>query len=76
MEFIYPKTIASLPLSLMLLAFADSAHAYMGPGAGLGMIGSLIAIIVAGLVVVLGLIIYPIRLFMKHLRRSAKPEEK
>ena len=44
---------------------SDPAVAYLGPGAGLGMIGSLIAIAVVAIVVVLGLVIYPIRLLRK-----------
>jgi hypothetical protein len=44
--------------------------AYVGPGAGLGMIGSLIAVVVAVVVAVTGLFILPIRLLMKRLRRN------
>lgn len=49
-----------------LLAPTSSAFAYLGPGAGLGMIGSLIAIAVVVLVVVLGLVVYPIRMIRKR----------
>lgn len=47
-----------------------TALAYVGPGAGLGMIGSLIAVVGAVLVAVLGLIILPFRMLKK--RRKAK----
>ena len=54
------------------------ASAYIGPGAGLGMVGSLIAIVVVVLVIVLGLVIYPIRMMRKKRRaaaaKSAEPE--
>ena len=43
----------------------------MGPGAGLGMIGSLIAVVIAGVVIVFGLVIYPLRMFLKR-RRNQK----
>jgi hypothetical protein len=46
------------------------ALAYVGPGAGLGMIGSLIAVVGAVLVALLGLFILPFRMLMK--RRKAK----
>jgi hypothetical protein len=46
------------------------AFAYLGPGAGLGMIGSLIAIIVLGLVIVFGLVVYPIRMMRKRRSQS------
>lgn len=55
---------------LSTLSFSNPAAAYLGPGAGLGMIGSLIAIVVVALVVVLGLIIYPIRMIRKRKARS------
>lgn len=57
--------------SLLLLAPA-SAFAYLGPGAGLGMIGSLIAIVVVVLVIVLGLVVYPIRKLRQRRMQAAK----
>lgn len=53
-------------LGLSVLFLSNPAVAYLGPGAGLGMIGSLIAIIVVALVVVLGLVIYPVRILRKR----------
>lgn len=52
--------------ALLFGFYANPAAAYLGPGAGLGMVGSLIAVVIVGLVMVLGLIIYPIRLFKKR----------
>jgi Flp pilus assembly protein TadB len=56
--------------------YSVSAIAYIGPGAGLGMIGSLIAIAVVALIVVLGLVIYPIRLMRKKRREKAQQSDK
>ena len=56
-------TISSC-LSILLLA--NPAAAYLGPGAGLGMLGSLIAIFVVVIVIVLGLVIYPVRMLRKR----------
>ena len=53
-------------LSFIIFSIADPAQAYLGPGAGLGMIGSLIALTVVILVLVFGLILYPIRRFLKR----------
>lgn len=53
-------------LLLFMIFASGQAHAYLGPGAGLGMIGSLIAIVVVGLVIVLGLVVYPIRMMRKR----------
>jgi hypothetical protein len=61
----------TLLLASLLVSFASTpALAYLGPGAGLGMIGSLIAVILVASVIVLGLVIYPIRLMRKR-RASA-----
>lgn len=58
--------------SCLSVLFASSpALAYLGPGAGLGMIGSLIAIVVVGLVIVLGLVVYPIRMMRKRKAESS-----
>jgi hypothetical protein len=46
------------------------AHAYVGPGAGLGMIASLLAVVGAMLLSILGLIMWPLRLLKQ--RRQAK----
>ena len=53
-------------LASVILLIAAPAQAYLGPGAGLGMIGSLIALVVVVLVLVFGLILYPIRRFLKR----------
>jgi len=66
----YPTCMVASLLVWMLL-FSSSAFAYLGPGAGLGMLGSLIAIAVVMLVVVLGLIVYPLRMLKKR-RMQAK----
>ena len=47
------------------------ALAYVGPGAGLSMVGSLIAVVVAVLVAVLGLLIFPVRMLLKRRRVRA-----
>ncbi len=53
-----------------MLSISNTAHAYLGPGAGLGMMGSLIALVIAILVIVLGLVIYPIRCLLKRRSKS------
>jgi hypothetical protein len=63
------RSAALLAVFCTLLAVAEPAFAYMGPGAGLGMIGSLLALLGAGAVAVLGLLILPVRMLMKRLRK-------
>ena len=65
-----PKALISFLLFTQFMLLTDCAYAYIGPGAGLGMIGSLIAIIVAAVIILLGLIIYPIRWLLKRRSRS------
>lgn len=57
-------------ISMLILDFSECAYAYIGPGAGLGMIGSVIAIVIAVLVVLVGLIIYPIRWVIRRRARA------
>ena len=44
------------------------AHAYVGPGAGLGMVASLLAVVGAMLLSIVGLILWPLRLLRKRLQ--------
>ena len=63
--------------ALVLIAafFAPgTAAAYMGPGAGLGMLGSLVAVVAAVALAVFGLVLLPVRMILKRRRKaSAKP---
>lgn len=55
-----------IALTAPLIILSNIAMAYLGPGAGLGAMGSIIAIIVATLVVVMDLVIYPIPKYMSR----------
>ncbi len=66
------KTYLSVFTGIFAVLIAGPAQAYLGPGAGLGMIGSLIAVVLVALVVVFGLVIYPIRMMRK--KRNAEKE--
>ena len=79
MDKVSHARIFGICLGVFLSFLAPSAFAYLGPGAGLGLIGSLIAVVVVAFVVVFGLILYPIRIYRRKQReRSAidVPEEK
>lgn len=58
-------------IALAAVAVPGTAAAYMGPGAGLGMIGSLVAVIGAVLIALLGIIILPVRMILKKRRKAA-----
>ena len=55
--------------ALAMLASGEAA-AYMGPGAGLGMLSSVFAVIGAVLVAVFGILLWPLRLLLKRRRRT------
>ena len=63
------RRFVSVLLLLAGISAATPALAYLGPGAGLGMLGSLFAVIGAVLLAVLGLLILPVRMILKK-RRS------
>lgn len=48
--------------------------AYVGPGAGLGMLASVLAVLVAIVIGILGLVLYPITLLRRMIRQ--RKEEK
>jgi len=60
-------------IALAALAVPGWAFAYMGPGAGLGMLGSLIAVLAAVALAVFGILVLPVRMFLKHRRKTAGP---
>ncbi|MCP5141373.1 MAG: hypothetical protein H6980_03330 [Gammaproteobacteria bacterium] len=53
---------------LVLLGFAEPGLAYIGPGAGLGLIGSLIAVVVALILAIIGLVVLPLKLWARKRR--------
>jgi hypothetical protein len=66
--------MSKILLLLVAIAVPGTAGAYMGPGAGLGMLGSLIAVIAALGIALLGIVLLPVRMIMKKRRKaSAKP---
>lgn len=60
----------------LMLVFSDVAHAYVGPGAGLGVIGTVIAFFGAILLAIVGFIWYPIKRLLRKFRRPAEEIEK
>ena len=59
---------AALGVSLL---FAPDAHAYVGPGAGLGILGAILAVIAAVLASIVGLVLWPVRRYLR--RRKEAP---
>jgi hypothetical protein len=65
--------LAGLPLSSAQGASDTLPLAYIGPGAGLGFLSSLLAVLMVVLVGLLGLILYPVKLMIRWVRRSRSP---
>ena len=70
MNKILPGILALLIVAAGVTLTPNVAWAYLGPGAGLGMIGSLIGVVVVVVISVLGLIIYPLRMLRKRRTRN------
>jgi hypothetical protein len=66
-----PKTTLTATGVCLLVAWAPAALAYVGPGAGLGMIATLFAMVLAVIATVVGLILWPIRK-LRHRRKSGE----
>ena len=61
--------ILAVAVAAAVAAAPFEASAYMGPGAGLGLLGSLLAVVAVVLVALFGLVILPFRMLLK--RRKA-----
>lgn len=55
----------ALAFFLISVAWITPAYAYMGPGAGLAFLGSLLALIAAVVVGLLGLVWYPVKRLLR-----------
>lgn len=71
------RTLAILSLGLSLILLPETAAAYIGPGAGLGAIGTLIALVGAVFLAVVGLVWYPVKRMLKKKKpgSESKPAE-
>lgn len=54
-----------------LLVLAAPAHAYVGPGAGIGLLGTLAALVGAVILLLAGFIWYPVKRMMKRKKSHA-----
>ena len=61
-----------IALAMCAGAFAPDAMAYVGPGAGLGVLGAMLAILAAVLATVLGLILWPVRMILRRRKKLAE----
>lgn len=71
-RFSLPAAALSLPA---LLAFSGPALAYVGPGAGLGALGTLVALVGAVLLAIVGFVWYPVKRMLKKRKKDPVAEE-
>lgn len=62
-----------LILVMAMSILATPAHAYVGPGLGLGAIGAFFGAIVAGLLMILGFFWYPIKRLLRKRDEETQP---
>lgn len=60
---------------LLLSLAADPLHAYVGPGAGISVLGSLLGILATILVAMGAIIFWPVRKLLKRRKAAAKTAE-
>ena len=65
------ELVASMAVATLLLANPETAWAYIGPGAGITVIGTVLALIGAIVLAITGLVWYPI----KRLRAKARAKQ-
>jgi hypothetical protein len=66
------KPVVAIALGLVL--FATPAFAYIGPGAGITMLGALWGVIVAVVLALAAVILWPLRLLFRR-RKGARPAD-
>ncbi|MGD2130607.1 MAG: hypothetical protein PVJ17_14990 [Lysobacterales bacterium] len=64
-----------LLLTLLLAAAAAPVQAYIGPGAGISVLGSLLGILATIVVAIGAVIFWPIRKLLKRRKSATKPSE-
>ena len=64
------RNSATFSLVLLAVAYSGAAYAYVGPGAGLGVIGTLIAFVGTVLLAIVGFVWYPVKRLLRKKRRN------
>lgn len=63
-------------MTLTLLCTAAPAHAYMGPGLGLGAIGVVLGVVGSILLGIVSIIWYPVKRLIRSLRQKSNDRER
>lgn len=68
MSHLHKNGFAFGAAAVLLAAFADAAHAYIGPGAGFAVVGSLGVVLVTFLLALFALLTYPFRATVRYFK--------
>jgi hypothetical protein len=68
-----PRTLYLVAL-LAAVAMPECAFAYVGPGAGLTMLGALLGVLAAVVLAITGVLLWPIRAMLARRRQAKKAE--
>lgn len=63
-----------IPLLAALALMPGAAHAYIGPGMGLGVIASVLGVVAAFFMALIGLLWFPLKRLVKRRKAAAGPE--
>lgn len=69
------RVILLLVVTLLTVTIPEVTYAYIGPGAGVSLIGSFLGILVAVLIALFALIAWPIRRMLKARKAQNKTDE-
>jgi hypothetical protein len=69
------KFVKKSVFGVWLLLFPIVVHAYIGPGAGLGAIGTAIALLVALILLIVGFVWYPVKRLLRRRKTENVPNE-
>lgn len=68
-------SLAALTILPLLLSYSHNAEAYIGPGAGLGAIGTVVALVFALILLVVGFVWYPVKRLLRR-RKTVNSSDK
>jgi hypothetical protein len=64
---------SAVAIALGLVLFATPAFAYIGPGAGITMLGALWGVIAAVVLALAAVLLWPLRMLLRRRRKGAGP---
>lgn len=67
--------IVFITIHMLLAVFCLEAYAYVGPGAGITMLGALWAVILAVILAIGGILLWPLRAMLRKFKNNKKDQD-